>query len=450
MTSRPRPVGTPPGEIPRTIAWAILAAGGLAAAVAAASAPGAAGGAASQDWPPFVLVAGLLLVGTVAAEEGVFEVAGRALDRLPAGGPALFAASMTTVAVVTALLNLDTAVTFLTPVLLVAARHRRDRSGPDLGAPMLYGCLLMSNAASLLLPGSNLTNLIVLGHLHLSGGAFAARMAPAWLAASAVTGLAVGLAFRHHFATASLRGPGGRTPVPAAIRGGAVGPASSPALHRGRPGLIGTAGVLAATALVVALRSPALAVLATGLLLVGLHETIWKPAAGRIPPRAGDHADAHRGGAEEEEQETGNVGERARIAHLVAAVGGPVLPGLFGIALGAGTVGRSWQGPSWLLAHASAWLAGPIAALASILLNNLPAASLLAARHPAHPFSVLVGLNLGPNLLVTGSLSSILWWQQARLAGARPSAREVSRLGLLSVPLAMAAALALLAATGWR
>ena len=435
MSGRPRPVGAPPGEIPRTIAWTILAAGALAAVVAAIVDPGAAGAAASQDWPPFVLVAGLLLVGTVAAEEGVFEVAGRALDRLPAAAPALYAASMTTVAVVTALLNLDTAVTFLTPVLLVAARHRRDRSGPDLGAPMLYGCLLMSNAASLLLPGSNLTNLIVLGHLHLSGGAFAARMAPAWLAASAVTGLVVGLSFRSHFAPASPRG--GRAPAPAERRDAAVGPASSPAPHRGRPGLIGATGVVAATALVVGLRSPALAVLATGLLLVGLHEAVWKR----------DRADAHAG---EKEGGAGSDGEPARVAHLVAAAGGPVLPGLFGIALGAGTVGRSWQGPSWLLAHASAWLAGPLAALASILLNNLPAASLLAARHPAHPFSVLVGLNLGPNLLVTGSLSSILWWQQARLAGARPSAREVSRLGLLSVPLAMAAALALLAATGWR
>ena len=43
-----------------------------------------------------------------------------------------------------------------------------------------------------MLPGSNLTNLIVLGHLHLSGGAFFAHMAPAALAAAAVTALVVG------------------------------------------------------------------------------------------------------------------------------------------------------------------------------------------------------------------------------------------------------------------
>ena len=41
---------------------------------------------------------------------------------------------------------------------------------------LLYASLLLANASSLLLPGSNLTNLIVVGHLHLSGAAFAARM----------------------------------------------------------------------------------------------------------------------------------------------------------------------------------------------------------------------------------------------------------------------------------
>ncbi len=54
--------------------------------------------------------------------------------------------------------------------------RRRSRGGGE--AALLYGCLLLSNAGSLLLPGSNLTNLIVLGHLHLTGGQFLARM---WL-----------------------------------------------------------------------------------------------------------------------------------------------------------------------------------------------------------------------------------------------------------------------------
>lgn len=51
----------------------------------------------------------------------------------------------------------------------------------------LYGTLFMTNAASLLLPGSNLTNLLVLGHEQVSGAEFASRMWPAFVTAVAVT-----------------------------------------------------------------------------------------------------------------------------------------------------------------------------------------------------------------------------------------------------------------------
>ena len=46
--------------------------------------------------------------------------------------------------------------------------------------PFLYGALFMANGASLLLPGSNLTNLIVLAHGRLSGVEFARSMALSW------------------------------------------------------------------------------------------------------------------------------------------------------------------------------------------------------------------------------------------------------------------------------
>ena len=80
--------------------------------------------------------------------------------------------------------------------------------------------------------------------------------------------------------------------------------------------------------------------------------------------------------------------------------------------------------------------------------NNLPAASLLAARAPSHPFGLLVGLNLGPNLCVTGSLAWLLWLRAARGAGAAPSIARATRLGLIAVPLSMAVALGALALTG--
>jgi arsenical pump membrane protein len=83
-----------------------------------------------------------------------------------------------------------------------------------------------------------------------------------------------------------------------------------------------------------------------------------------------------------------------------------------------------------------------------VLVNNLPAASLLASRPPPRPFALLVGLNIGPNLFVTGSLAWALWWRAARTAGARPSISKAARLGLVAAPMAMAAALGVLTLSG--
>jgi len=94
-------------------------------------------------------VAGLLLVGAVAAEDGLFAAAGGRLARLPGSGGRLLTILLLFEACVTAVLNLDTAVVFLTPVLLHAARRR----GLD-EEPFLYGAIFMANSASLLLPGS--------------------------------------------------------------------------------------------------------------------------------------------------------------------------------------------------------------------------------------------------------------------------------------------------------
>jgi arsenical pump membrane protein len=57
-------------------------------------------------------------------------------------------------------------------------------------------------------------------------------------------------------------------------------------------------------------------------------------------------------------------------------------------------------------------------------------------------------LNLGPNLCVTGSLAWLLWLRSARAAGARPSRRRASMLGLVAVPASIAVALAALTVTG--
>src|SRR5438445_768584 len=147
--------------------------------------------AAEQAWPPFVLVTGLLLIGTVAGSDGLFEAVGARLARAPLSPRALLLALLGLVAAVTAVLNLDTSVVFLTPVLVQAARRRRLNE-----RPFLYGSVFMANSASLLLPGSNLTNLLVLRSESTSGVEFAVRMLPAWLTACVLTAGFVALAFR--------------------------------------------------------------------------------------------------------------------------------------------------------------------------------------------------------------------------------------------------------------
>jgi arsenical pump membrane protein len=349
-----------------------------------------------------VLVAGLLLIGLVADGDGLFRYAGQRLGRAARPGWLLFAGATVLIAAVTVTLNLDTSVAFLTPVFAYTARSRVSPSGTgdgetrlaDAGPALLYGGLLLSNAASLLLPGSNLTNLIVLGHLRLTGGQFVARMWLPWLGAVIVTAVVVAVGERR-----SLRGE---------PPGAAADPLERPVLGAG------LAAVVLATAAVVALPAPAIPVLALGVLAAGL----------RLARR------------------------RVTLRQVRDVLSLPVLAGLFAVAVIGGTLGRAWSGPAVLLSHLGGWATAGVAALATVALNNLPAASLLAARAVSHPFALLVGLNLGPNLCVTGSLAWLLWLRAARGAGARPSLRRASALGLVAVPVSMAVALGALAVTG--
>lgn len=79
------------------------------------------------------------------------------------------------------------------------------------------------------------------------------------------------------------------------------------------------------------------------------------------------------------------------------------------------------------------------AALLTTLLNNLPVAvagSYVAARTawPHIAYALIAGIDIGPNLMVTGSLSTILWLGALRKRGVAIRKREYSRLGILVVP----------------
>ena len=329
----------------------------------------------SQAWPAFALVAGLLLIGAVAAREGVFAEAGALVARAPGGPVVLLAGLLVVEALVTAVLNLDTAVVFLTPVLLHAARARGLADGP-----FLYGAVFIANSASLLLPGANLTNLIVLSHEHVSGTTFAARLAPAWGVSVAITIVFVGLVFRRDL----LR------PVARVVERVPF-----------RPG-VGSLAIAAAAVLVLVLARPALPVLGLGLATA---------AVGRLGVR-----------------------------RAVEAANPLLLVALLAVAVGLGTLARATS-IGTALAHTGRWATAWIAAGTAIAINNLPAAVLLSARLPAHPRALLLGLDLGPNLAVTGSLSAIFWLQVARRNGARPSILRYSLLGIVLAPCTIVASL---------
>jgi arsenical pump membrane protein len=364
----------------------LLGAGGIAAVVALVGAPRAARDSFDQAWPAFALVAGLIAIGYVANQEGLFTALGARAARVRCGATALFVILMLIVCLVTVVLNLDTSVTFLTPVLIAAARGRRldERR-------FLYGCVFMSNAASLLLTGSNLTNVIVLRAERVTGAQFAARMFPAWVAAVVATGAVTWLAFPSQEVPGVLENKRLRVRV-----------------------ALGAWGAGAAAALVIAAPQPALPVFILGIVVLGVALT------------------------------RGTLSS----AELKDVVDVPVLVGLLGLAVGLGALARSWSGPSHLLASASAWQTASISTVSAAALNNLPAAVLLTSRAPIHPGALLIGLDVGPNIVVTGSLSAYLWFKVSSDSGIRPSIKTYIYVGSLTAMIAMPLALLALRATG--
>jgi hypothetical protein len=120
---------------------------------------------------------------------------------------------------------------------------------------------------------------------------------------------------------------------------------------------LGLPGALAAAFLTIGLRNPALPVLVVGLVLARIEIL-----RGRLNWR-----------------------------EIVHAVGPVVLISLFLVRVVLGVLARSWNGPAQLLGGAGRWGTTGIGALASVTINNLPAAVLLSAYRVAHPSALLLG-----------------------------------------------------------
>ena len=324
----------------------------------------------SHSWQPFVLITGLLFIGHVAAREGLFESVGQLVARTPGNDLALFAVTMLAVALVTAVLNLDTSVVFMTPVALHAARAR---SGDD--TAFAFGTILMSNAASLLLVGSNLTNMLVFATHPVRGTTFASHMALAWIASVVLT-IAVVAWWRRR--PLLRRATASREPV---------------RWHLGP----GTLSAVVAVALLLATSQPALPIFFLGVVLEGVDLV---------------------------------VRHRVQWTEILRVASPLVVGPLFVVAVLVGWGGRSWQTIGHLVVHSNSLATAAIAGGLSLVINNLPAASLFAGQPIAHPYALLLGLNLGPNAFVTGAMSTMLWFRIVRGEGLAPTMSQFVRIGI--------------------
>jgi arsenical pump membrane protein len=115
---------------------------------------------------------GMMVLTWLVEQAGVFDRLADGVAGLAGGsGLRLFALVFAFAAVITALLSLDVTVLVLTPIVYALATRRRLDA-----LPFMFACTVVANTGSLLLPISNLTNLLVYNQLGLGFGVFAMRM----------------------------------------------------------------------------------------------------------------------------------------------------------------------------------------------------------------------------------------------------------------------------------
>jgi arsenical pump membrane protein len=141
--------------------------------------------------PILLFLATILIVADLTAEAGLFDLVATWLAIIARGRfGRLFVACVAFAALTTVILNLDTTAVLLTPVMLALAGKLRVAEEADHvpALPLAMCTVWLANTASLLLPVSNLTNLLAAGRVKLSFAAFADRMGAAQAVSLLVTG----------------------------------------------------------------------------------------------------------------------------------------------------------------------------------------------------------------------------------------------------------------------
>jgi arsenical pump membrane protein len=390
-----------PWGLPEAL-WAVLGALGLVA-LRLLSWPAALRAVASGT-DVYLFLSGMMLLAELARSQGVFDwIATHAVQLANGSAQRLFGLVFCVGTAVTVLLSNDATAVVLTPAVLASAKAAKAEP-----MPYLFICALVANAASFVLPISNPANIVIFGD-HMPA------LAP-WIEQFALPSV-VSIAATYCFLRFNQR---------EALRKPII--ADTPVLSLPSAGhwtLIGIGvcvmAMLAASALHLPLGLPTFAVAA-------LSVTVVLFKAQQSPVR------------------------------LVKQISWSVLilvAGLFVLVAGVAQTGAIQRlGDELAAAGALApvqtgWLAGASSAVLCNLINNLPAGliahTMLSSGQPipgSLTNAMLIGIDLGPNLSITGSLATILWLVALRREGLSISAWSFSRVGLIVATPAILLALA--------
>jgi arsenical pump membrane protein len=385
-----------PFNLPEAV-WAVAGAGLLVALRLVSPRHALAGIGKGTD--VYLFLAGMMLLAEIARREGLFDWLA-ALAARHAGGSArrLFLLTYGVGTIVTIFLSNDATAVVLTPAVAAAVKAARVKEP----LPYLLVCAFVANAASFVLPISNPANLVIYG----------SRMPPLllwlprYLLPSAAAIAATYLVLRWTQRAALAEAIAAEVRVPALSAAGKIAAAA-----------IAATAVLLLTASAIGIRlglpTAIAAAAATALVLIRQGKEPWTALKdiswGVLPLVAG-------------------------LFVLVEALDRTGLIAPIRTAL------QNAAAPS---ASRAAWGAGIAVALAGNLVNNLPVGLVAGSALQAAPLpdtvtrAVLIGVDLGPNLSVTGSLATILWLAALRREAQAVGPLRFFELGLLVMPPAL-------------
>jgi len=390
-----------PWRLPEAV-WAML---GAAALVGLGLLPGSdALLGVRKGLDVYLFLTGMMLLAELARHEGLFDwLAALAVQHARGSPQRLFMLVYAVGTLVTVLLSNDATAVVLTPAVYAAAR-----AAGATPLPYLFACAFIANAASFVLPISNPANLVIFDG-HMPGLlSWLARFGPPSIVSIGVTYVALRFALaaslrRETIARDIMRPKLGVTGRMTAWGIGATAVAllvcSALDLQLGLPTFIGS-------------------VASAAIILASSRRSPWPVLRGI------------------------SWGVLPLVAGLFVLVEGLVKTGV--VATLSDALSRAVEAS----ATSAAFGAGIVIATACNLMNNLPVGLIAGSVIAAAPFptavtdAMAIGVNLGPNLSITGSLATILWLVALRREGENVTAWGFLRLGLMVAPPALILAIA--------